>query len=167
MNVKKLVILICGITLSMGTTYAAIDNKENSTPLENIDRTEWVVTASNSGGNQGPDKAVDEDENSRWTLGKSQEAGDWFMIDMQSPQKFDSIELQQGRSISDYPEKYEVYVSNDGKNWGKALVKGSGQRGAATVITLPTTTEGRFIKIVQTSDRSTWWSIHELIIKKK
>ena len=151
----------------MGMIYATVDNKENNAPLEDIDRAEWIVTASSSADNQGPDNAVDEDENSRWTSGKSQEPGDWFMIDMQSPQKFDSIELKQGESANDYPERYEVYVSNDGKKWGKAIAKGSGQKNAATVITLPTTAEGRFVKIVQIGSTSTWWSIHELIIKKK
>ncbi|SDH47426.1 discoidin domain-containing protein [Bacteroides ovatus] len=170
MKAKRLTVFALSVTLFMGMAFAAVDNKENNAPQSvatEIDRTEWEVSASNSANNQGPDRAVDEDIDSRWTLGKSQEPGDWFLVDMQTSQKFDIIELQQGKSANDFPRSYEIYISKDNKEWGEPIVKGKGMRGDATIIALPTTAEARFVKIVQTGNISTWWSIHELIIKKK
>jgi len=98
-------------------------------------------------------------------LGKPQVAGDWIIVDMKTPQKFSVIELQQGRSANDFPRGYAVYLSKDGKDWGNPVITGEGIKGDATVITFPSSVETRYIKIALTKDVSTWWSIHEFLVK--
>lgn len=163
MNVRKITGFVLCLAVSIGMLQAATNNENQE---KDTDRTEWIVTASNYKFDfQDPSKTVDGDLDSRWTLGKSQVAGDWIIVDMKTPQKFSVIELQQGRSANDFPRGYAVYLSKDGKDWGNPVITGEGIKGDATVITLPSSVETRYIKIVLTKDVSTWWSIHEFLVK--
>lgn len=163
MNVKRITVFVLCVIVSIGMLRAATNNKNKE---KYTYRTGWTVTASNYKYDfQNPSKTVDGDFDSRWTLGKPQVAGDWIIVDMKTPQKFSVIELQQGRSANDFPRGYAVYLSKDGKDWGNPVITGEGIKGDATVITFPSSVETRYIKIALTKDVSTWWSIHEFLVK--
>ncbi|MDL2247517.1 discoidin domain-containing protein [Bacteroides sp. OttesenSCG-928-J23] len=130
--------------------------------LENkIDRYGWIASASKNNGNAG--KAIDSDPSSRWDTGASMRPGDWFSVNMRKVQSFNKIILDQGSSSGDYPRGYEVYLSNDGKNWGDALVTGKGTSNITT-ISFAETQAAQYIKIVQTGSDGLYWSIHDFYI---
>jgi hypothetical protein len=84
----------------------------------------------------------------------------WYSVDMKRKKSFDKIILDTAYSKDDYPRGYEVYVSDDGENWGKSIAKGKGSS-PNTTITFPLQNK-RYIKIAQTgSDKGCYWSIHE------
>jgi hypothetical protein len=88
--------------------------------------------------------------------------GDWFQINLGSAKSFNQIVLDNSISSSfDYINKYQVYVSNDGVNWGTALANGNGHIGKIT-ITLPSTQTAQYIRIVSTGTAGFWWSIGEI-----
>ena len=126
-----------------------------------VDRTGWIATASKNNGNA--KNAIDDNVSTRWDTSSSMQNGDWFSVDMREEQVFNKLILDQGGSSDDYPRGYEVYVSNDGKNWGEALVTGIGTSDV-TVITLPEPQKAQYVKIIQTGKEELYWSIHEFYI---
>ncbi|WP_374116920.1 discoidin domain-containing protein [Streptomyces sp. MNU76] len=71
--------------------------------------------------------AIDGDINTKWSLGHGTTSGDWFQIDLGSPTSFNKIVFDTGVNNSfDYVTKYQIYVSDDGAEWGSAIASGSG-----------------------------------------
>lgn len=126
-----------------------------------LSRSKWTATASAQ-----PDwgvaaNAIDGDINTRWSLGHGTTSGDWFQIDLGSRTSFNKIVLDTGVNNSfDYVTKYQVYVSNDGADWGSAIASGSGGIGKVAV-TLPTRT-ARYIRVVSTAASGFWWAIGDI-----
>jgi len=80
-------------------------------------------------------------------------------VDMAATKTFSQIVLDSGTSTGDYPRGYQVFVSNDGTNWGSAIATGSGT-GQVVTITFATQS-ARYIRVVQTGSVGNWWSMHE------
>ena len=87
------------------------------------------------------------------------QAGDWFQVDLGSEQTFNQVVLDTTASSGDSPQGYQLFVSNDGTNWGQPIATGSGS--PVTKILIPQVT-GRYIRVVNQGNAGNWWSIHEL-----
>lgn len=125
-----------------------------------LDRSGWSATASATDTyGDVPANALDGVFGTRWSSGEPQSPGISFQVDMGSTQSFSSIALDCGASGGDYPRGYQVFVSNDGTNWGNAIASGQGS-GDYTVITFPTQS-ARYVKVVLTASTGSWWSIAE------
>ena len=120
-------------------------------------RTGWIATASNQG--DAPANAIDGKLNTRWTTGTARAANQWFEVNMGGPQMFSEIILDANGS-TDSIGGYQVFVSNDGVNWGAPIAQGTAND-SKLAITLPTQTASYF-KIVATDAGTHWWSIYEL-----
>ncbi len=105
-------------------------------------------------------RALDGDFSSRWDSGGSQVPGQSIAIDMQTPQTFSRVAMLSTASTDDSPAAFEVYVSNDGQNWGKPIASGHSAGQLATVA-FPKVS-ARYLKIVQTGRSGSWWGINEL-----
>lgn len=126
-----------------------------------LDPKKWKATASHGQGEV--NRAFDRDNGSRWTSGPSSK-GIWFSIDLGETSFISEILLDTTGSANDTPNGYEVFVSNDGKNWTDAVAKGDGSSREKTKI--PMAASGRHIKIVLLDGRpGLHWSIHEIYIK--
>jgi len=123
-----------------------------------------VATASHNGGKVG--QAIDGNPDTRWDTAGPMRKGMWFMLDQKVEKQVGRIVLECKKSAGDYPRGYELYLSNDNKNWGKPVATGKGTSPVVTISFKPQ--HARFIKIVQTgeSDRM-YWSIHTLQIEPK
>ncbi len=124
-----------------------------------LDRTGWTATASNYSNNAG--NALDGNLSSRWATIASQTPGQWFMVDFGQPQTFDVVELLLGTSTNDEPAGYEIYVSNDGTNWGESILSGT-EKCEQYYVGLQS---ARYVKVVQTGSKGNYWSIHEFNLK--
>ena len=106
--------------------------------------------------------AVDGNSGTRWDSGRPMKPGDWFAMDLGAKVTVRSIFLDNNPSSQDWPRTWEVYVSEDGKNWGRPIAKGKGS-GQGTKITLTRPVQARHLKIVQTGSSDSWhWSIHTM-----
>ena len=94
-----------------------------------------------------------------------QTPGQWFKIDLKQKQTFHKIVLDNTWAIYDFPKSYEVYVSNDGADWGLPVTTGAGELGMTTIL-FPQKT-ARYLKIVQTGTKDNPWSIFEVNIYTK
>ncbi|WP_168801739.1 discoidin domain-containing protein [Glycomyces buryatensis] len=133
-----------------------------------LDRSQWTVTASkHSDGNEAAN-AIDGDTGTRWSTGQRMKSGDWFQIDLGSSTSFSQIVLDNGEGDRSFDliGRYQVYVSDDGVDWGSAIANGNGTMGK-TAITLPPQT-AQYVRIVNTEVRGSSaefffpWSIGEI-----
>lgn len=124
-----------------------------------LPRGAWIASASVSNGGQPPTNALDGNAGTRWSTGQPQTNGQWFQVDLISPQTFFQIEMDSGVSAGDYAHGYQVYTSNDGVNWGSPVVIGAG-RSQGVSVTFANQT-ARYIRVIQTGNASQWWSLHE------
>jgi hypothetical protein len=67
-------------------------------------------------------------------------------------------------SAAEFPEHYEVHVTNDTKQPGPIVVSGAGKTGK-TILELPAGTQGRYVIIRNTAERKDApWAICELYL---
>src|SRR5579863_4849766 len=125
-----------------------------------LPRAGWIATASTSQSGSPASQALDGDSSTRWSTGTPQTPGQWFSIDMLTPQTFSQITIDPTGSTTDWTSAYQVFVSNDAVNWGTPVASGTGSTGILTIV-FPTQT-ARFVGIVQTGSSCSWWSIGEL-----
>jgi hypothetical protein len=124
-----------------------------------LNRILWVASSSTSG-SDAPGNALDGNLTTRWSTGTSQASGQWFQVDMGSPNTFNKLILNAVNSANDYPRGYQVTVSNDGINWSSSVATGVGSP-SVTTITFANQA-ARYIRITQTGSVSgTFWSIDE------
>jgi hypothetical protein len=125
-----------------------------------LSRAGWTATASSSAGGEPPANAIDGALETRWSSGHGQTNGDWFSVDFGAPRTFDGLLIDSAGSIGDFARGYQVYVSNDGVNWGAAIASGPGSGQLLRVVFEPVT--ARHVRIVATESSGSWWSIGEV-----
>ncbi|WP_422382039.1 discoidin domain-containing protein [Marinicellulosiphila megalodicopiae] len=135
---------------------------ETETPVEitQLPSADWILNASRNVEELG--LLIDGDITTRWATKQVQTPGQWISIDLQDAYLIESIDLDMGASVDDYLQGYEVYISDDGVNWGDAIASGVG----SAVMTIELNqVNTQYIQIVQTgSSTNKWLSIHELTI---
>jgi hypothetical protein len=87
------------------------------------------------------------------------QVGDWFQVDLGSARTFNQVVLDTTASSGDSPRGYQLFVSDDGTNWGRPIATGPGS--PVTRILIPQVT-ARYLRVVNQGDAGNWWSIHEL-----
>ena len=83
-------------------------------------------------------------------------------MDLGSAQTFHQIEMDSSVSAGDYAHGYQVYVSNDGTNWGASISVGNGSSQTVSVVFANQT--ARYIRVVQTGSSGQWWTLHEFSV---
>ncbi|TVY01241.1 discoidin domain-containing protein [Cohnella terricola] len=124
---------------------------------KSLNRSAWTATTNPA--NDNPANMFDGNMSTRWSSGAPMVPDQSIVIDMKKVQKFNKLIMDSGTS-SDYARSFEIYVSNDGVEWGNAIVTQSAT-GPYVVADFADQT-ARYIKIVQKGTNSSWWSIFEL-----
>ncbi|MGL1892958.1 MAG: discoidin domain-containing protein [Spirochaetaceae bacterium] len=121
---------------------------------------EWKFEAFDSWYKNIAKNTIDGNSYTRWTSGKPQLSGQWFLADMGCSQSFNRLELYCDKN---YPGKFDIYVSEDKIKWGKLLIEVNFNNGKYEV-SFPKVFM-RYIKFVITADEtSLWWAINNLEI---
>jgi O-glycosyl hydrolase len=144
------------------TTYSLPVGASIQTPGTALSRSGWTVTSSSSQSGDPATNAVDGDLSTRWRTAIKAKSGDWFQVNLGSRTTFGQIVLDNtAANAFDSVAKYQVYVSNDGVNWGSAIANGSGDLGKMTITVPPQTAQ--YIRIVSTAPSFFFhWSIGEI-----
>ncbi|MEV4641367.1 glycoside hydrolase family 30 beta sandwich domain-containing protein [Actinoplanes sp. NPDC049548] len=143
----------------LGYSLPAGASLEPPTASAPLPRDAWTVSASTSNPTEPPGRAVDGDAATRWSTGRGMKAGDWFQVDLGANQTFNQVVLDTTGSSGDSPRGYQLFVSDDGTNWGRPIATGQGS--PVTKILVPQVT-ARYLRVVNQGDAGGWWSIHEL-----
>jgi len=142
---------------STGTQNVAF----TATAVSPLPRAGWVATASPASATDVPANALDGNLGTRFSTGTAMTPGQWFQVDMQAPQTFGMLNMDSSASAGDYAHGYQVFVSNDGVNFGQPIASGTGTAQSITV-TFPTQV-ARYLRVVVTQAvNPNWWSIAEL-----
>lgn len=115
-----------------------------------------------SGGGSSLKNILDFKTSTRWNVPTAGE--EWIEIDFRRSRPLTRLTLDQTTRNAEYPEKYEVYVTDNVKSPGNVVASGSGQRNK-TIIDLPENTRGRYVIIKNVAERKeSNWSIVELYV---
>jgi HEAT repeat protein len=105
---------------------------------------------------------IDGKTSTRWSVPALGE--EWVEVDFKRSRPVVRVTLDQTGRAAEFPEHYEVYVTDDPKQPGNALCSGAGQRNK-TVIDLPAGTRGRYLIVKNTAERKEApWAICELYV---
>ena len=143
-------------------TYSLPVGASIQTPGAELDRSAWTVKASSNAAGNDTANAIDGDPGTRWRSANKVKSGDWFQVDFGSPTSFDKIVMDNtAKNAFDSLAKYQVYVSDDGVNWGSAVADGSGDLQKVSITMAPQT--ARYVRIVASAASFFFrWSIGDL-----
>ncbi|MBI4626807.1 MAG: HEAT repeat domain-containing protein [Verrucomicrobia bacterium] len=115
-----------------------------------------------SGGSRQLRNVFDGNTGSRWSVPTN--GAEWLEIDFKLPRPVHRLSLDQAGRTEEFPEHYEVFVTDNPKEPGGVRASGAGQRNK-TVIALPDGTRGRYVIIRNTAARDdSAWTISELLV---
>ncbi len=125
-----------------------------------LDRSLWKVTASKN--SSSISAIIDGDINTNWH-GSYQEIGKNIVIDFGKTEKFNKITLENvDKNKGDHPKGFNVYISQNGSDFGKPIVSGNTTNDAKLNIKFDDK-EARYIKIeISDAETSKYWRIAEL-----
>lgn len=126
-------------------------------PMPQPPNPQWVASASVTGGGATAN-TLDGNENTFWTTGVAEAAGQWFQLNMLAPTSFSGISLDAGQ-VGTFPAAFTVSVSSDGTTWTQ-VATGTGSSQVVTA-TFPAQT-AQYVRITLTAGASGDWSIAEL-----
>jgi len=111
-------------------------------------------------------KAHDGSMATRWTTVCSMEPGYFVEIKFPKRRKVAALVLNTEPSPWDFPRKFTVEASADGKNW-KEVARGNKKatRKGITTINFEEPVEARGIIITVSEAADSWWSIYEMEVK--
>jgi HEAT repeat protein len=113
-----------------------------------------------SGGMSNLRNMLDGKTSTRWSV--PTEGDEWLEMDFHLSRPLQTITLDQTSRGAEFPERFEVHVTDDAQKPGTAVVSGEGQQNK-TVIVLPPGTRGRYVIVKNVAPRKdSNWSIVEL-----
>ncbi|MEN3360948.1 MAG: glucosylceramidase, partial [Mycobacteriales bacterium] len=104
--------------------------------------------------------AVDDDATTRWSTGAAQQPGQFLQVDLGHPARLRRLVLDTGAATGDYPRGYALYLSADGRNWGRPAATGAGS-GQLTAIDIHDRA-ARYLRVVSTAAAPAWWSVADV-----
>jgi len=119
-----------------------------------LDRTGWTACASEQV--EAAARVLDGDGDTRWS---SRGGPAWLVVDMQQAQRFSRVVLEALPARADYPRDYEVFVSQDGHDWGVPTARGAGTD-TVTIISFAEQ-KARYLEVTRTDAGKQPWSLHE------
>ena len=145
-------------------TYSLPVGASIQTPGAVLNRGNWTATASSNATGDGAANAIDDDLATRWRSASKVKSGDWFQVDFGGPTTFDKIVMDNtAQNAFDSLAKYQVYVSDDGVNWGSAVADGSGDLQKVSIAMAPHT--ARYVRVVASAPSFFFrWSIGDLTV---
>lgn len=131
------------------------------TPCTYVSRNGWTASASTY--NADANKSLDGDVNTRWsTMSERQKPGQWFIVNMQEEQTFNTIVLEAGATTY-RPVSCSVSVSQDSINWTD-VASVSFISASSTILGFDKQTV-KYVKVTQTGTSTASWRIAEFYVK--
>lgn len=113
-------------------------------------------------GGSGARNVLDFKSSTRWSVPAAGE--EWIELDFKVGRPLRTLTLDQSTRTGEFPEKYEVYVSDRPEAAGTPVASGTGQRNQ-TVIALPAGTRGRYVTIKNVAPRAdSSWTVTDLYV---
>jgi hypothetical protein len=126
-----------------------------------LGRAGWVVSTNTAAaGADAAGNAVDGSLSTRFSSDAVQAPGQYWQVNLGSPQSFGVLQMQVPNSANDYARGYQVQVSADGVSW--STVASCAGTGDPQVVSFPAQ-RAQYVRVTQTGSSSVnYWSIDEL-----
>ena len=144
---------------------------QSESPFRRIEPKGWKISVSVN--SEAARLAVDGRLETRWDTAGPQQPGQFFEVDLGRSAKLAKLSLALGSSESDYPRRYRVEISEDGRAWTVAAEQDEAlidiraylrPKNLSLNIPLPNV-PARIVRIISTGeDPVLFWSIHEIEI---
>lgn len=135
-------IMVLSLSLSMVFTNLTVVSAKQE---KNVNLAlEKPVTASLEYSSMPASNLTDNDKNSRWST--EQNATQWAYVDLGKTCEMNYFSII-WENNENYAKKYNIYVSDDNKNWGEAVVKQENNTKQHSEETLETPVRGRYVKL--------------------
>ncbi len=108
-----------------------------------------------------PNRALDGNDETRFSTGEYQAAGLYFRVDLGSSKTFNEVSMNVPHSPTDYGRAFVVEVSGNGTSW--STVANCAGSGPDETVSFPEHT-ARYVQVVLTTGVNYWWSIDEFNI---
>ncbi|HEV2640351.1 MAG TPA: discoidin domain-containing protein [Actinocrinis sp.] len=120
----------------------------------------WTASSNtNSAAADAPANAIDNNVNTRFSSDAVQASGQWFQVNLGSPQSVNQITMDSGNWPGDYAVGYNVQVSTNGTTFS-TVATGTGT--SAVVTSTFTASTVQYIRVQLTAASSgAWWSIDQ------
>jgi O-glycosyl hydrolase len=143
-------------------TYSLPVGASISTAGAELDRSAWTIEASAHASGDAPSAAIDGDVDTAWRTAIRAKNGDYFQIDLGAATTITEVVLENSEADAfETIAKYQVYVSDDGVDWGAVAARGNGPLGSVSLVTEPTT--ARYVRVVSTDDSFHFhWAVGEV-----
>jgi hypothetical protein len=92
--------------------------------------------------------------------------GEWFQVELPSETDIAGLAMDSQANLQDYPRKFTVELSKDGRSWDPPMVAQDGKTALIEVV-FPSPQRAKFIKITQTGSAGNNWGFQELVLFKK
>ncbi|HEX9902031.1 MAG TPA: discoidin domain-containing protein [Acidobacteriota bacterium] len=148
-----------------------LEKFRGQSPFRGIEPKDWKVSASVN--MEAARLAMDGRRETRWDTAGPQQPGQFFEVDLGRSVKLAKLSLALGSSESDYPRRYRVEVSQDGRTWTVAAEEDEAlidiraylrPKNLSLDILLPNV-PARIVRIINLGeDPVLFWSIHEIEI---
>ena len=138
-----------------GTRVSTLYERMDPKPV--LDHSAWSnVERFSSNVNEDAVILHDDDFDTRWSTGRSMQAGDFMLFEFSSDVDYNYISMVLSPNLNEHPQDLIVSISSDGVNWTQMKVIGSYQF-------VETPDPYRFLKFeVGRSDPSYWWIVYEV-----
>jgi O-glycosyl hydrolase len=143
-------------------TYSLPVGASITPPGIELDRSTWTIEASANSDGHATANAIDGNVHTKWRTEIRAKNGDYFQVDLGASTTITKIVLDNSdedafEAIADY----QIYVSEDGEDWGTSVARGRGPFGSVSIALEPQT--ARYIRIVSTDDSFHFhWSVGEV-----
>ena len=127
-------------------------------------RKAWKLSASHNRNELG--KMVDDSQSTRWNTAQQMRGGEWVSIELPSEMEIAGLALDSQGSTNDFPRKFKVELSADGKTWNPPVVTQDGKSPLIEIV-FPSPQKARHVKITQTGSAPNNWGMQELVLFKK
>lgn len=126
-----------------------------------IPRTGWTATADSTYTTYVPAGAINGDgESDFWNSDANYPH--YLAVDMQAVQRFNKVVIDASNSVNRYFTTWQIYVSDDGINWGSAIKAGTNGAPGTFTVTLDSYVEKRYIKLVGTAGSDAYMAVRGL-----
>jgi hypothetical protein len=123
----------------------------------------WAATSNtNSAPQDAPQNAISGDTGARFSSDADQAFGDYWQVNLGSPQSFDEIELDSGGFTGDYARAYQIEVSSNGTNF--TPVYNSAGSGSPEYANFATQTAQYIRVVLEFGSRTNWWSLVNVLV---
>lgn len=123
---KRLMAMALSASMLLSMFVAPTSAEDTTVTYGEIDKSAFVGDSDANRSDQPPSYALDGDTSTKWHTAANVECPHWYTVDMQEVTTITHIDVMgrvsvSGEQLNGYPCVIDVYISEDGEDWGESI----------------------------------------------